>query len=50
MTTYPLVVQLIDEIAQTSSFSFSLFLIILGAHCRLFSSSDLLKQKIPLFR
>jgi hypothetical protein len=48
MTTYPLVVQLADEIAQTSSFTFSLFLVILGAHRRIFSSSNPVRLKIPL--
>jgi len=50
MTTYPLVVQLADEIAQTSSFTFSLFLVLLGAHRRIFSSTDTVRQKISLLR
>jgi hypothetical protein len=50
MTTYPLVVQLVDEIAQTSSLTLSLFLVILGAHRRIFSSSDTVLQKIRVLR
>ena len=48
MTTYPLVVQLIDEVAQNSSMTLSLFLIALGIHRRIFSSSGAVKRKIPL--
>ncbi len=48
MTTYPLVVQLVDEIAQTSSITLSLFLVALGIHRRIFSSSSSIRQKILL--
>ena len=50
MSTYPLVVQLIDEIAQNGSMTLSLFLIALGIHRRIFSSTGTIRQKIPLIR
>jgi len=50
MTTYPLAVQLIDEIAQSGSLTLSLFLVILGIHRRISSSSDTFLQKIPFLR
>lgn len=50
MTTYPLVVQLIDEIAQTSSLTLSIFLVALGVHSRIFSSSGTIREKIQLLR
>jgi len=50
MTTYPLVVQLIGEIAQSGSLTLSLFLVILGVHRRIFSAFDTFGQKIPFLR
>ncbi|MEX2312594.1 MAG: hypothetical protein WD650_01205 [Nitrosopumilaceae archaeon] len=48
--TYPLFVQLIDEIPQPNSFVSTLILMALGIPLRIFSSSDIVRYSIQLLR